>query len=127
MEEIDPRLANFLKDSVCSLWTLELLLLLHRHPRRGWTVEQADRELRATPALVIARLRQLEEIGLARCEDGKVWCFMPRTEHLAFMSDLLAQTFRERPFSVINILLTRRDDWLQRFADAFLIRPKDRG
>jgi hypothetical protein len=114
MEEIEPHLAEFLRASICSLWTLELLLLLHHRPERRWSVEQANRELRATPALVASRLKRLEKIGLVRFDGSNGWRFCPRTEALAAMVDLLADTVCERPFAVVNALLARQDKVVSR-------------
>lgn len=96
---------DFLRHSIRSLWTLELLLLMRERPERAWTAEQANRELRATLSLVTSRLEQLEAAGLLAREGADKWRYAPDSVERKQQADALAHAFRAKPFSVVNMLL----------------------
>lgn len=102
------RLQIFLRDDIRSLWTLELLLLLYRHPERRWSIEQANRELRASPYLIETRLEELERKGLA-ARDGAYWRYAPRSDDLRDTVAHLSSQFRERPFAIVNVIFSAQD------------------
>jgi hypothetical protein len=125
MGDFDPRAAKFLRESIGSVWTLELLRLLYGPPQNRWTVEQANRELRATPALVASRLKQLEELGLVCNEEAESWRFCARTAELADTADILVKAYRDRPFTVVGLLFANKENALHAFADSFVFWGKE--
>lgn len=104
MDDLAPRVREFLCTSIAGLWTLELLVLLHDDPTQEWSVEYVQRELRVAYTLVAQRLEHLERLGLVRCEDQVWWQYAPRSDAIATIVDELSAAFRERPFSVANAL-----------------------
>jgi hypothetical protein len=115
----DAEFITFVRESVRSVWAMELLLLLSRDTTRHWQTAELVRELRANPTLIQDNLAVFERNGLA-ASDAAGWRFAPANEKLREMTDRLAQAFRERP--VATMTLVTRADPLQSFSDAFKLR-----
>ena len=64
MDIPEEAILSFVRSSIKSAWTLELLLLLHRERERSWRLEALVRELRGSVALVTESLKALSDIGL---------------------------------------------------------------
>jgi len=115
-----PDLQSFIRESVRSVWALELLLLLRRQPDRRWTSDDLVKELRASTSLVSENLAGFERAGLVACEDGACR-FAPASPVLVQLCDELDQAYRERPVAVINVIASSKDK-LQTLADAFKLK-----
>jgi hypothetical protein len=118
----DVEFITFIRESVRSVWAMELLLLFHRNPDRHWQPGELVHELRANAALVNDNLAIFQRNGLVVCaEEG--WVFAPANEKLLELTGRLAQAFRERP--VATMTLVTRADPLKSFSDAFKLRGED--
>lgn len=115
----DRTFISFVRESVRSVWAMELLLLLHRDASRNWRTGELVRELRANEALVQDNLLLFQRNGLA-VGDEWGWRFAPANSTLQELTDRLAQAFRERP--VATMTLIARSDPLQSLSDAFKLR-----
>jgi hypothetical protein len=115
----DAEFLFFVRESVRSVWAMELLLLLRRDPTRRWQPAELVRELRANPALIQGNLAIFQRNGLA-VSDESGWRFAPANEKLQELTDRLAQAFRERP--VATMTLVTHADPLQSLSDAFKLR-----
>jgi hypothetical protein len=115
----DREFVGFVRESVRSVWALELLLLLRRDVARHWRPAELVRELRANPTLVQDNLAVFQRNGLA-VSDEMGWYFAPANEKLQELTDRLAQAFRERP--VATMTLVTHADPLQSLSDAFKLR-----
>jgi hypothetical protein len=115
----DAEFIAFVRESVRSVWAMELLLLLHRDASRHWQPAELVRELRANLALIQDNLAVFQRSGLA-VSDEKGWHFAPANEKLRELTERLAQAFRERP--VATMTLVTRADPLQSLSDAFKLR-----
>jgi hypothetical protein len=109
---------QFLKSSVRSVWTLDLLLLLRRGG--GWSTEALVRELRASPKVIAESLSELAATGLVGESDG--------TFHYRSASPLdelvarLVVAYHERPVAVTQAILAGTTAKIQTFADSFKLR-----
>lgn len=118
----DVEFITFIRESVRSVWAMELLLLFHRNPGRHWQPGELVHELRANAALVNDNLAVFQRNGLVVC-DEEGWVFAPANEKLLELIGRLAQAFRERP--VATMTLVTRADPLKSFSDAFKLRGDD--
>jgi hypothetical protein len=114
------QLVSFIRESVRSVWALELLLLLRRTPDRLWTEEALVRELRASLPLVRDNLAVFETSGLVACEAGGCR-YAPASPVLAGLCDELERRYRESPVRLINAIASPKDK-LQTLADAFKLK-----
>jgi hypothetical protein len=127
-EPLPDEVRRFVHDHIDSVERLEVLLLLHRHPR-VWRAGEVSNERRSSDPAANFHLRGLSESGLLIAEaDGFRIHGDPK---LARTLDLVAQTFRERQVSVITFIYTKPDkhsaaqapsDPLRAFVDAFRIK-----
>ena len=118
----DREFVGFVRQSVRSVWAMELLLLLRRDASRHWQPSELVRELRASSTLIQDNLAVFERNGLA-VSDAAGWYFAPANEKLQELTDRLAQAFRERP--VATMTLVTHPDPLQSLSDAFKLRGDD--
>ena len=121
---LDRDLAGFVRQHVTSVWMLEMLLLMRAQPDRAWTVAELVRELRGSTWLVTTNLGRLQRSGLVVDDDGR-FRFAPAGEVLRGLCDEIAEAYRERPVTVIN-LIAAPDDPIRGLADAFRFKGGDR-
>jgi hypothetical protein len=113
---------QFIQTAIPSIWTLELLLLMRRHPTPTWTAEALNRELRASSLVVAAGLTTLIAAGLVVEEQPGLYGYNPARPNLAEMIDRLAAAAADFPFAVNQLILASPDKKLRTFANAFQIR-----
>ena len=118
----DREFVGFVRESIRSVWAMELLLLLSRDETRRWQPAELVRELRANPALVQDNLDIFQRTGLAVTDEAG-WRFAPANDKLRELTERLAQAFRERPVATMT-LVTHRDP-LQSLSDAFKLRGEE--
>jgi hypothetical protein len=116
-----PTLLDFVRDTLRTVWAVEQLLLMHRHPDRKWTSAELVAELRASDLVVRGNLDLFERAGLVAPHDGELYQYAPASDLLAAYCADLAQLYRERPHTVQSAILSPPDR-LQQLADAFKIR-----
>jgi DNA-binding GntR family transcriptional regulator len=115
-------LLDFVRSSIRSVWTLELLLLLRRHPGRAWAPEELVRELRASEVVVGEGLPVLHAAGLVSAEPGGVYRYAPASPELDLLVRDLETLHRQRPFAVTKAIFSAPSDKLQTLADAFKLK-----
>lgn len=120
---LDAQLIDFIRSSIRSVWTLELLILLRRHSPAAMRLEQAARELRGTEALVAKCVPQLEAAGLIALE-GETIKFAPASPALQELSALLEMEYRQRPVAVVDAIVSGQNDRLRTLSDAFRFKEK---
>jgi hypothetical protein len=125
---LDPQLISFVRRSLGSIWALEVLLFIRRRAPVPVSVEEIDRELRATPYLVRRIVDQLAAEHLVEREAGGLVRFEAGTPELERLCILLETASRERPIGLRDAIVGSPDNKLQSFADAFRFRdnPKDK-
>lgn len=122
---ISAELKRFILNNIDSIELLEVLLLLRKDSKRSWTAAEVSSELRTDPKSAQRRLNYLSMKNLAVVE-GSVGSFryQPITEELSKMVFQLDSAYRERKFSVINLIFSKPIDRIHVFADAFDFRKE---
>jgi hypothetical protein len=117
---VESQTLSFIREHIRSVWALEQLLLMRRHPDRLWTIDELVKELRGSAALVETNLAVFERAGVvAREADGRAR-FAPAVPVLGALCDEIEALYRERPVAMINAIASRSA--LKDLADAFKIR-----
>jgi hypothetical protein len=112
-------LLAFIAVSIGSVWTLELLMLLKREPRRHWDAESMIRELRGSPAVIEEGLRRLESAGLVGQDSGDQYRYHPASKQLEEIAIGIDSLYRTKPTTVIKAITEARTDKLRAFSNAF--------
>jgi len=114
-------LRAFIRATIPSVWTLELLLFLRGHESRVWSVQELTRELRATTLIVERGLAAFAKAGLVVDESGGTVRYAPAAERLRVIVDQIAAAYATQPFAVSNEIYAPEAK-IQDFADAFKLR-----
>jgi hypothetical protein len=122
---LDPQLVAFVRESLKSIWALELLLLLRRAAPEPVAIEDIVRELRATPHLVQRLLVQLSDEHLVVRQHAMAR-FQPARPELEKICDLLEAASRERPIALRQAIISAHNSKLRDFADAFRFLDKNK-
>jgi DNA-binding IclR family transcriptional regulator len=117
----NQELLDFIRDTVRSVWALEILLVLRRDRARAWKPQEIVDELRASLPLVAGNLTIFETAGLV-LRDGEGFRYAPASPWLESLCSELASAYRERPVTVINAIVSSSGDNLRTLADAFRLK-----
>jgi hypothetical protein len=117
----DEEIFAFVRTSVRSVWALELLLLLRRHPGRAWHPEELVLELRGSPAIVQEELAGLRSAGLVVEADGR-YRYGPASPATDALAAALQETYAARPMAVVKAIMAAPNEKLRIFSDAFKLR-----
>jgi hypothetical protein len=112
----------FIRASLKSVWALELLLLLKRHPDRSWHGKELVRELRASEMIVTEALNNLQAAGFVSDEAGGTFRYRHEATALTALADAVDQLYRAKPMAAINAIMSAPDRNLRIFSDAFKLR-----
>ncbi|MEW5930110.1 MAG: hypothetical protein AB1941_21855 [Gemmatimonadota bacterium] len=124
MSAVTADVQHFIAVNIDSAEQLEVLLLLHRHPGRGWHAHDVSREIFTVPAAATLRLESLVELGFLR-SDGAAdpeYRYQPRSEEQAAGVQALADAYRANRVGVLSFVFRRPPDPVRSFSDAFRIR-----
>ena len=117
--DFPEELCLFIKDTIPTIETAELLVVLSRDPAKEWKPEEITHEMRLSGIaesevrkwLVLFRAR-----GLVIENQDARFQYEPASAALASTVSALAKAYNERPVTLIRLIYSRK---LQRFADAF--------
>lgn len=122
MEPSIPKdVADFIRECIDRLETLDVLLLLQSARTRTWTVRQVSDEMRSSPLAVESALQTLHSRGLLG-KDDDTFVFRPRNAELDEKTSRLAACYREKRTAVITIIFSRPNEAVRSFAEAFRIK-----
>jgi hypothetical protein len=118
--------AEFIRECIDRLETLDVLLLLQSSEDRAWTVQQISDEMRSSPFAVQSSLEVLVLRGLVTAVPAG-YRFLPRTPELAQKTRGLSACYRERRAAVITVIFSGPGDAVRSFAEAFRLKkgPSD--
>ena len=119
---IEGELLEFVRTSIRSVWTLELLLLMWRSSSRRWTPGELVRELRASDSVVSDGLASLQTAGLVSPEGNGTFRYAPASPRLDYCVQQLAQAYRDRPTTATRVIFGNPNERLHTFADAFRLK-----
>ena len=105
-----------------SVWSLELLLLLHAWPDRIWTALDIVTELRSSELVVAQSVRCLHAAGFVIAEENGSIRYPPLPPDLAAFVNRLDKEYRARPNQIRRMIVGRSNAKLASFSDAFRLR-----
>lgn len=117
----DEELSRFITSSFPSVWALELLLLLKRHPE---SQSRADliATLRASDLVVSHALDSLVAAGLASVDEKGQASYVPLSPAVAELVDRAEDLYARRPDAVRRLIIAPYTRGIAAFADAFRLR-----
>jgi hypothetical protein len=122
---MDKDVSQFLQDSFRSVWSLELLVLLHGQPDRVWTDDQLIAELRSSEVVIQQGISDLLAAGLiVTVADNQVQ-YSPVSRDLDAIVPRVAEAYRVEPSKVRRLIVQRPSEKLRNFSEAFRIVKKD--
>jgi hypothetical protein len=119
---LSEELQLFIRETIRSLWALELLLLVARERARAWTASELNRELRGNLPLVEDILAQFERASLVKAEADGRYRYAPATVELERAVEELKTAYADRPLMVVKAVVSAPDAKIRTIADAFKIR-----
>jgi hypothetical protein len=112
---------RFIRDSIGSVWALELLLLLRRGNERLWRSEELVRELRSSNIIVNEALTRLMASGLVAERDGG-YEYRPASPLLSDLVEELQRVYAAKPVTVIKAIMAAPNEKLRIFSNAFKLK-----
>jgi hypothetical protein len=119
---LDSELVQFIQSTFRSVWSLEMLVFLHRHPGQTFSVDALIREVRGSRPVVLQSLEALQAGGLVVAVTTDDVRFAPASADLARLADGVVGAYRDRPGEVRRLVLSAPNEKLHTFADAFRLR-----
>ena len=128
-DKIPAEVKRLIHDRFNSVEQMEVFLLLREQSSREWNAVEVSRELRIQPESAATRLADLHAGGLlARSgadPDTPQYRYRPDTSDLERAADGLARAYKERRYTVIDLIFAKPADTIRTFSDAFRIRRED--
>jgi DNA-binding FadR family transcriptional regulator len=118
----DNEVAGFIRGSFRSVWSLELLCLLRREPRRDWPHEEMVSALRASDLVVRHSLDSLVAAGLVVVEHGGSARYQPVSPQVDDLVEGAQHLYAKRPDKVRRMIVGATATDLSAFADSFKLR-----
>jgi hypothetical protein len=114
-------IANFIRSSFRSIWSLELLLFLKQQPWEAFAPEELVSQLRASNAIVSSSVTALVAAGLVVEEADGAVRYSPASEDLGRLVADTESLYRLQPDAVRRVIVIGTDN-LAAFAEAFRLR-----
>ena len=111
----------FVRDSIGSVWALELLLLLRRADDRIWSSAELVRELRSSDTAVTDCLTKLVDLGIVSSAEAG-YRYQPSSSKVAHSVDELQKLYAAKPISVMKAIMTAPNEKLRIFSNAFRLK-----
>jgi hypothetical protein len=115
-------LTEFIRSHFRSVWSLELLLHLRRHPERCWSTAELVDVLRASQAVVATGVEMLLAGGLIVVERDGAARYRPATPDLEARVAGTEDLYARKPDAVRRLIVLSMNSGAAAFADAFKLR-----
>ena len=128
--EISDDVKNFVLKYIDSVEILEILLLLRKYQSRYWNPSEVSAELRTDILSAERKLLDLKSKSLIQSAKNNPvgYQYVPYPHELEKVVKDVAETYKERRFSVIDLIFSKPIEKIQTFADAFkFIKDKKNG
>lgn len=124
----DEDVTQLVRAHVRSVMQLEVLLHMHREAERWLSATEVNGALRSSLAATAKHLEELCSSGLLECRTGAdpTYHFAPSRPGDAEVIAKLADLFRDRFHSVVDLIYVSRRSSARAFADAFKIKKGDK-
>lgn len=126
IEELSTEVRAFLRAHIQSVSQIEILALMCSAPEREWTARGLNEVICHNEGVVVRRLMDFAKAGLIIEKSGSPRCYQcqaPESPVGAVVRETV-EAYQTKPVRVIETIFKPEGDAAQRFADAFLIRPK---
>jgi predicted transcriptional regulator len=125
-QHLSEGLKSFLREKIQTVLRLEVLLLLHQHPRSFTVAEVAD-ELGFDKEAAQDQLTALEAVGVVQSNrDKSKYTYYASNARLRSMVEQLAAGYSRQRVPILSVILAERPDRTRLFAEAFrIIRRND--
>jgi hypothetical protein len=117
----DEQVADFIRSSFRSVWSLELLLLLKRDAR-PWPRAEIVAALRASELIVVQGLDALTAAGLTMVDEAGNAAYRPASPAAAKLVEKAESLYSRSPDAVRRLIVGAFANPLTAFADAFRLR-----
>jgi hypothetical protein len=129
-DKIPADVKRLIHNHINSVEQLEVFLLLREQSDREWNAVEVSRELRIQPESAATRLAALTEGRLLASTGGAdktalCYRYQPATSDLERAASGLSAAYKERRYSVIDLIFSKPTDNIRTFSDAFRIRRED--
>lgn len=118
----EDEILAFVRDSIGSVWALEVLVLLRRDAGRSWDVKELVHELRSSPAAVEGAAELLTRAGLIARAGDEALRYQPASPELDEIAGFVQTAYSTKPATFIAALFEPSDERLRTFAAAFKFR-----
>ena len=118
----EHQLADFIRSSFRSVWTLELLLYLKQRGDRAWSRAELVQGLRASDSIISTGTDALLAAGLILLEDDGGALYRPVSADLEALANEAETLYAQRPDAVRRLIVGATSDAVTAFADAFRLR-----
>ena len=112
----------FARDSLGSIWTLEVLVIMARDAGGSWTEAALEREVRGSKQIVRDAVRVLSRLGLVSSADGDAWRYAPGSAEMVARMNELISLYASKPMTVVKAILSSPNQRVQTIADAFRLK-----
>ena len=128
-DEIDAGIRTFIAENIGSVAQLELLLLLHGKPDERFLATDVAKVFALAPNITDGLLASLCRQGFAAAtaDATPAYYYAPSSAEIDERLGELAELYRQRRVSLIQLIYSQPVDKLQIFADAFRFRKGKEG
>lgn len=126
--EITKEVEQLIREKLRSVEQLEVLLFLRAAADKEWSATEVSEKLYTQPDSAAKCLADLSARGLLvvrRTPGPLLYRYKPNTAALERTVSGLADAYKVRRFSVIELIFSSPNDQIQVFSDAFRIRKED--
>lgn len=116
--------SRFIRTTFRSIWSLELLCFLRKHPGRDWFPAELVAALRASDLIVSQSLAALEAAGLVVADDGGLVRYQPVSAELDALARAAEAEYARSPDAVRRMIVSSANSGIAAFADAFRLRKE---
>ena len=118
---------QFIVDKIDSIAELEGLLLLRRNPETEWNIEALAQRLYTSHEQTEDVLTHLYLMGVLAIKESETitYGYQPSSPELAEMIDRVAEIYSKYLVPVTNLIHSKPETMVQKFADAFKLRKED--
>lgn len=127
-QHISEGLKTFIREKIQTVLRLEVLLLLHQHQSRSFTVADVANSLNLEKEVARDQLTALEAVGVVvKSDPDKLkYKYEPLNASLRTMVEQLAVGYSKQRVPILSAILTKQPDRTRLFAEAFrIIRRSD--
>ena len=113
---------RFIRATFRSVWSLELLCFLRKHPERDWAASELVSVLRASDLVMEQSLAALTAAGLVVTDTTGAARYQPATPALDLLAAETEAIYARSPDAIRRMIVSSVTGDLTAFADAFRFR-----